>query len=207
MFESDNQLVLTEYVTGQITKRNFEGQARLWPNYKTDYKPLVEFAKENKLSFIATNIPRRYASVVHKSGFEGLDSLSNEAKNYYPPSPIIYDPGLDCYKKMMGMSGISGMGKSKPNPNFPKAQAVKDATMAYFILKNWSEGETFLHYNGSFHSDIYQGIVWYVKQANPDLKIITITSVHQDDIGKLEEEYYNQADYIICIPEDMTTTY
>jgi len=207
MFESDNQLLLTEYVTGQITKKSFERQARLWPNYKTDYKPLVEFAKDNDLEFIATNIPRRYASVVHKGGFEALDSLSDEAKNYYPPLPIMYDPGLDCYKNMMGMGGMSGMGKSKPNPNFPKAQAVKDATMAYFILKNWSEGVTFLHYNGSYHSDNHESIVWYLKQVNPELKILTITSIQQEDIKKLDEEYFDQADFIICIPEDMTTTY
>jgi len=207
MFEADNQLVLSEYVNGRIKSKSFESQARLWPNYKTDYKPLVKFARDNNLDFVATNIPRRYASIVYKSGFEGLDSLSKEAKNFFPPSPIKYDPGLDCYKEMMSMSGMGGMGRGKPNPNFPKAQAIKDATMAFFILKNWSQGQLFLHYNGSYHSDMYQGIVWYLKKEMPELKIITISSVQQKDIEKLEEEYLDQANFIICIPDDMTTTY
>ncbi len=208
MFEADNQLVLTEYVNGQITKRNFEGQARLWPNYKTDYRPLVIFAKDNNLDFIATNIPRRYASVVYKHGFEELDSLSDEAKKYFSPLPIVYDTSLISYKEMMEVEGKGMMQEEcEPDTMLPMAQAVKDATMAYFILNNWSDGQTFLHYNGSYHSDIYEGIVWYVKQENPNLKIITITSVHQADIEKLEEEYLDQADYIICIPDDMTNTY
>ncbi len=207
MFETDNQLIITEYVCGKIKQKSFESQARLWPNYKTDYKPLLEFAKDNQLEFIATNIPRRYASVVNTSGFEGLDSLSNEAKSYYPPLPILYDPEIACYKKMMDMGEMSGMGKSKPDPNFPKAQAIKDATMAYFILRNWSNGKTFLHYNGSYHSDNYEGIVWYLKQEKPDLKIVTITSVQQKDTDKLDEENMGKADYILCIPDDMTTTY
>jgi uncharacterized iron-regulated protein len=29
---------------------------QLWSNYQTDYRPLVDFAKENNLRFIATNI-------------------------------------------------------------------------------------------------------------------------------------------------------
>ena len=47
--------------------------ARLWNNFKTDYKPLVDFAKDNNLKFIATNIPRRFASLVFKGGFEVLE--------------------------------------------------------------------------------------------------------------------------------------
>lgn len=207
MFETDNQLILSEYLSGVIKQRNFESEARLWPNYKTDYKPLVEFAKENNLEFIATNIPRRYASVVHKSGFEGLDSLDSEAKTYFPALPVKYDPELPGYKKMMEMDLGKGMKKGKPNPNLPKAQAIKDATMAYYILKNWCKGEIFLHFNGTYHSDNYEGIVWYLKQENPELKILTISSVQQEDIGLLEEENKGKADFILCIPDDMTTTY
>src|SRR5690554_5028623 len=80
MFETDNQLILDEYLTGLISQRRFEGEARLWNNYKTDYKPLVEFARENSIPFIATNIPRRYASMVASSDFKALDSLTAEAK-------------------------------------------------------------------------------------------------------------------------------
>ena len=78
MFETDNQLILDEYVGGLISQTRFEAEARLWNNYKTDYKPLVEFARKNNLRFVATNVPRRYASLVNSKGFEGLEELSDE---------------------------------------------------------------------------------------------------------------------------------
>ena len=204
MFESDNQLILDEYLSGKIKTKSFEDEARLWSNYKTDYKPLVEFAKENNLPFIATNVPRRYASTVNKKGFEGLDSLSIEAKKYIAPLPVNYDPEVSCYKSMIEMMG--GMG-GHVTANIPKAQAIKDATMAHFILENWHAGETFLHYNGSYHSDDFEGIVWWLKQAKPELNIVTITTVEQDTISALSEENTGAADYILCVPSNMTKTY
>ncbi len=59
MMEADNQNELNYYLKGEIDYKKLDTVARLWPNYKTDYAPLVDFAKDNKLSFIATNIPRR----------------------------------------------------------------------------------------------------------------------------------------------------
>jgi len=85
MFESYNQVILDEYLLGIKDKKSFEEEARLWKNYKTDIAPLVEFAKENKIHFVATNIPRRYASMVFRGGFEALDTLSTETKALIVP--------------------------------------------------------------------------------------------------------------------------
>jgi uncharacterized iron-regulated protein len=90
--------------------------------------------------------------------------------------------------------------------NLPKAQAAKDATMAYFILENWSEGKTFFHFNGTYHSDNFEGIVWHLKQQNPGLKIITIATVQQKELDKLSEENEQLASYILCVPDNMTRT-
>jgi uncharacterized iron-regulated protein len=202
MFESDNQVILDEYISGLISVSNFESNSRLWPNYKTDYKPLVEFAKTNKLKFVATNVPRRYASLVNTKGFEGLDELSAEAKEFLPPLPVKYDAELNCYKSMMEMEGMG----SHVTPNFPKAQAIKDATMAHFILKNWSKGKLLIHYHGSYHSENFESIYWYLKQENPGLKIVTIHTVSQPDISELTDENKGKADFTICVDEDMTKT-
>ncbi|MBN2616235.1 MAG: ChaN family lipoprotein [Bacteroidales bacterium] len=203
MFERDNQLLLNEYLTGKISKKSFDSEARLWPNYKTDYQPLLAFAKEHHLPFIATNIPRRYASVVFKNGFDSLDSLSHEARSYMAPLPIVYDPELKCYKDMLEQ--MKSMGHA--SANLPKAQAIKDATMAYFIAQNAGNGKLFLHFNGAYHSDNYQGIVWYLKKYNPNLKILTITSVEQASVDSLETKSYNKADFVLTVPESMTKTY
>ncbi len=204
MFESDNQLLLTEYLQGFTNDKRFEDAARLWKNYKTDYKPLVVFAKEKKLNFVASNVPRHYAGLVSDKGFDVLNTLSSEAKQWLAPLPISYDSTLSCY---VGMLKMMDMGHGKPNKNLPKAQALKDATMAHFSVKAWSKGKTLIHYNGSYHSENHQGIVWYIQKQIPDAKILTVTTLEQKDISNLEKESENKADFIILVPENMTKTY
>jgi uncharacterized iron-regulated protein len=205
MFEADNQLSIDEYLSSFVTDKRFEDETRLWKNYATDYKPLLLFAKEKGLRMIASNVPRRYAGLVSDKGYEGLDAISADGKKFLVPLPFPYDSTLQCYKDMLTMPG--GHGSTKMNQNFPKAQALKDATMAHFILKNWSKGKLFLHYNGSYHSDKHQGIVWYIMQQSPASKILTISTASQKDISKLEDESKGVADFILVVPEDMTNTY
>ncbi len=202
MFERDNQVILNEYLLGQISEKSFESEARIWPNYKTDYKPLVKFAMDNGLTFVASNVPRRYASLVHKRGLEALDSLSNESKSFLPPLPISYDPEVECYKAMLEMGEMS----DHVNENFPKSQAIKDATMAYYTMQYWEPGKLIIHYNGRYHSDNFEGIIWHIRQEHPNLKILTITNVQQEDINELEEENLNTANYVVCVPSSMTKT-
>lgn len=201
MIEADNQKQLDQYLKGEINQKTFDSTARLWPNHKTDYKPLVDFAKDSHFPFIATNVPRRYAKQVNKQGLESLNNLSAEEKGWIAPLPIAYDPNLPGYVKMMEMMG------DHATPNMPKAQAIKDATMAHFIAKNLKPGTIFVHYNGTFHSDNFDGINWYLKKAKPGIKIVTIGAVSQKDVSKLEKEYLNLADFILVVDEDMTKTY
>jgi len=202
MFERDNQLLIDEYFSGMINQKYFEDECRLWDNYATDYKPILEWAKENELQLIATNVPRRYANSVFKQGIEILETLSPEAQSYIAPLPLEIDLELKGYKEMMEMMG----GHNDQNANFPKAQAIKDATMAWFISQNFTPGHLFIHYNGSFHSDNYEGINWYLHKYRPGLKIITIATVLQEDISSLSAENLDLADFILCIPENMCTT-
>lgn len=64
MFERDNQPQLDRYLSGKLDPKNLKDSVRLWNNYITDYKPLLDFAKTKNLKFIAGNIPRKYASQV-----------------------------------------------------------------------------------------------------------------------------------------------
>ncbi|MGB0916710.1 MAG: ChaN family lipoprotein [Flavobacteriales bacterium] len=201
VMEADNQDILSQYLCGEIDYQGLDSLARLWPNFKTDYKPLVDFARDNKLDFIATNVPRRYARMVFKGGFEALDTLSEEEKSWIAPLPFPYDSELPGYVVMLEMMGGHGGG------NLPKAQAIKDATMAHFILANYSPEKTFIHYNGAYHSNNYEGILWYLKQVRPDYKYATISTVSQADISKLEDENKGLADFIICVDENMTSTH
>jgi uncharacterized iron-regulated protein len=204
MFETDNQILIDEYFADIIKESSFESEVRLWKNYATDYKPLLNFAKQNGLQFVASNIPRRYASMVASGGFESLNKLSPDALKYIAPLPVEYDPELPCYKDMLSMSG-GPMGHA--SENLPKAQAIKDATMAWSILNYWQKGKMTIHYNGSYHSDRYMGIIWYLNKYNPSVKVVTITTVLQDGIDRLDDDNKDQADFVIVIPSSMTRTY
>ena len=201
MFEADNQVPLNDYLSGKIDNKGLDTLARLWKNYKTDYAPLVDFAKTNNLSFIATNIPRRYANLVYRKGFKALDTLSVQEKEWIAPLPMPFDSELPTYKNILKMMGDHG------TPELVESQATKDATMAHFIFNNMKPNHTFIHYNGSYHSDHYEGILWYLKRANSSINYTTITTVSQGNIYTLEEDNKGKADFIICVDSNMTNTY
>ena len=201
MFEADNQVPLNQYLAGEIDAKGLDTLARLWPNYKTDYAPLVNLAKERGWPFIATNIPRRFASKVSQEGWSALDSLSAQEKTWVAPLPIAYDPELPGYVAMIEMMGGHG------GETFPMAQASKDATMAHFILAGFQQDRPFIHYNGAYHSDNFEGILWYLQRQRPDLKYATITTVTQADLSRLDAENIQRADFILVVDEDMTPTY
>ena len=203
MFERDDQLLIDEYYADYISQKSFEDEARIWPNYDTDYKPLVEFAKDKGIPFIATNIPRRYASLVFREGIEALNELSEEAKRYIAPLPIEIDLELPAYADMMNMMG----GHAEGNMKFPQAQAIKDATMAHSIFESLPKKHQFIHYNGSYHTDRYQGIIWYLEQYAPRLSFFSVKTIEQEKLDQLAEEQLGTADYIIVIPGSMTKTY
>jgi uncharacterized iron-regulated protein len=201
MFETDNQAVIDSFLNGLIDEKTFEKNCRLWPNYHTDYKPLFQLAKDSGLVFVASNVPRKYARLVYGKGLVGLDSLPDEEKQWIAPLPILYDSTLNCYADIFKMAGGHG------GQNLPMAQAIKDATMAYFIGKNSSENQTFVHFNGTYHSNNFESIYWYLKKINPNWNIVTIASCEQEGVVRLDVQNKGLANYILAVPESMTKTY
>ena len=206
MFESDEQLVLDEYISGIISEKRLESSLSLWPNYSTDYRPLLRFARENSIPFRGTSVPGRYASMVFSGGFESLKKLDADARKYLPPLPIRYDPALKSYRAM-----AEDLEHNRPESgnaeNLIRAQALKDATMAHFILASLKKGTVFLHINGYYHNIYDEGIIWYVRQKNPGLRITSIATVKQVSIEKLEKRHTGISRFIICTPSTMTETH
>ncbi len=202
-FERDDQLNIEEWLAGKMTDKTFETESKLWNNYMLDYKPLMLYAKKNNIPFIGSNIPRKYASLVSRQGLAALDSLSAEAKKYIAHLPIEVDKTLPGYVGMKDMMHGSGM-----NVDFMvEAQAVKDATMAYSLFDHLDKGKQILHINGSYHSNNYEGILWYLKKHNPNTRMLTINTVEQENIHTLEEKTKGTADFIIVLPSDSPKSY
>src|SRR5690606_2049928 len=149
----------------------------------------------------ATNVPRYLASTVYRGGWEALDTLSEKEKGYLPTLPVPYNAELPGYKAMLDMGGAHA------SETMPMAQAIKDATMAWNIIQNLPGDGVFLHFNGAYHSNNYEGIYWYIHQYAPETTISTISTVRQTDLSKLEEENRGVADFILVVDEEMTRTY
>jgi len=206
MFEQDQQELLSQYLLGNLTAKQFKDTMRLWPNYETDYAPIIDFAKTNKLFCVASNVQRKYASLLFKKGRKALDTLSLTIKSQMAPIDFIVDTALSQYKEVYTMGGHMGVNMGM---NMVESQAFKDATMAQFIMANpgRKEGSVHLHFNGAFHSDFHQGILWYVQQKQVNIRVLTISTVTQEDVRKLDKEHLGRADFIICVPESMTRTH
>lgn len=206
MFERDNQKSLNSYLAGEIEAKDLKDSVRLWKNYQTDYRPLIDFAKDKKLNFIATNVPRKYASQTSKQGIKSLEELPESEKKFIAKLPIEVTLETPGYKEMKSLMGDHV--EELKLMNFISAQAIKDATMAESILVNLSAGKTFIHYNGDYHSKQYGGIYWYLKKRNPNLKIAVI-SVFESEKPELNlpEKDFIPTEFNLIIPSDMTKTY
>jgi uncharacterized iron-regulated protein len=186
MFERDVQTILDEYVTGLISEQHFLLSSRPWGNYKTDYRPLVELAKEKKLDVIAANAPRRYVNMVSRNGRDSLNGLSKEARNWLAPLP--YGEPSDTYAKkfkaLMGTTPEAQMGIDK----ILASQALWDATMsnsvANYLKRN--KGSLVIHLNGGFHTESHLGTVEHLLKYRPKTKVLVITIRSEDDFDSFD---------------------
>ena len=180
MFEADNQGRLDAYLTGALDKESFLAQSRPWPNYREDYAPLVEFAKEHGLKVLAANVPRFLAAHVAKNGStEGIEAKYREflpARTYAPD---------DAYKeKFYRQLSAPGMPMRVPPQRLAAvyaAQCLKDDKMAESMaaFARLNPEAKILHINGSFHSDGHLGTAGKLKALAPQAKIAVITPVEK----------------------------
>jgi uncharacterized iron-regulated protein len=204
MFERDVQGSLDAYLAGSLTEAQFLATSRPWPNYPTDYRPMVEFARAKQWPVIAGNIPRRYASQVARRGLAAIDSLPAAERGFVAER-------LDCprdayWERFRGVMGdMSGHG----TPMTPEqaatmvwrtyeAQCVKDETMGESIAAAHAKGAMVIHANGAFHSDFRLGTVDRAKRRSPKAKVAVVSFIPVADLdtanGKPQRKI---GDYIV----------
>jgi len=205
MFEQHQKLALMEYMQGVSDYKTFKKDTKLWPNFKTDYKPLVDVAKENNVAFVATNVPRILARSVSKIGLDSFyTTLNDSIRELLPNLPIPLDYKAPGYKELIESNFGADHGVN--TKLMVQAQALKDATMAFYILKNLKQGQVFLHFNGDFHSKDGGGIVWYLNNYDKKKKVLVISSVESGNLN-FKAEWKNQGDFLLVVPENMTKSY
>lgn len=151
MFERDAQGNLDAYLHGTIDEATFLAKSRPWPNYVSDYRPLVELAKKESWPIIAANVPRPIANVVSRAGLAALDTLARDVRAQQVAAMVSCPD--DKYAKLFrswfnGEMNAAGHGVPVAGPNisadsakmlavnaaateqrYYEAQCVKDETM------------------------------------------------------------------------------
>lgn len=205
MFESDNQQSLSAYLQGKMDEEAMRQQVRLWTNYDTDYRPLLQFAKENKLPVIAANIPRWIANKVSRYGLSYLDSLQTTDRAWAAKQPVVLSDGYkDRFMETMAEMAHSPMGK-RPGmlDNIYAAQCLKDDTMAERIasfLTAYPQTKL-LHFNGDFHSKEHLGTVQKLQRLLPKQKIAVITPavVDSGQVLRYDPSWKSWGDFVIVM--------
>jgi uncharacterized iron-regulated protein len=186
MFERDVQTVLDEYLRGLVVERHFLSSARPWNNYQTDYRPLVEFAREKNLTVIAANAPARYVNRVSRLGPDSLKDLSAAAKAWLAPLP--FAPASNAYaakfRELMSDPQMTGVaqGQSSPHGNsyLLDAQNLRDATMAHAITQylQRQRDALVLHAGGNFHSESRLGLPEQLQHYRPKIRTLVINIIN-----------------------------
>jgi uncharacterized iron-regulated protein len=209
MFERDTQQALDNYLAGKISEQEFLKVARPWPNYATDYRPLVELAKARGWRVVAGNVPRKYASQVGRGGLSVIDKLPEDERALIAAE--VKAPNDDYYKKfaetMSAHPGAAGEKKNEAEERammerFYQAQCVKDDTMAESIAKsffNASEPKPLVvHFNGAFHSDYRLGTAARTRQRLPKARVQVVSVVPLEQLDSIKtDEYRKRGDYVV----------
>lgn len=198
MFERDAQIVLDEYLKDLITEKKFLDDSRPWNNYKTDYRPLVEYAKQNHLPVIAANAPRRYVNMVSRNGREALNGLSPAAKAWLAPLP--YNQASPAYAaKFNALMG----GRSEASNGLNKildSQTLWDTTMSFSISEYLKKAKAPLvvHLNGAFHTEKRLGTAEQLLKFRPKAKTLVVTMRYEDDFQTFDKtKHENLGDFVI----------
>jgi uncharacterized iron-regulated protein len=210
MFERDVQPQLDRYLAGQLPEKEFLATARPWPRYATDYRPMVEFARLWKWPVVASNIPRKYASLVARGGLTALDTLSPANRAFAAKQfSCERDEYWDRFAKTMGDMSGHGPEAAKQSPEEKAAalekiyqsQCSKDETMGESIAAAYNAAPPralVVHVNGSFHSDYRLGTAERARRALKGKRVVVVNFAPVADLDSANADDLRRiGDYVV----------
>jgi uncharacterized iron-regulated protein len=207
MFERDAQAALDAYLADKTSEEEFLKTSRPWARYATDYRPLVELARDLDWPVVASNVPRRHASAVAKNGRSALDELSAGDRDAVARDlQCPHDAYFDRFAATMTSHPTPGSEKLTPDERratterYYLSQCVKDETMAEAIVAALGNAKgPVVHVNGSFHSDFGQGTAERVRRRLEGRRIAVLAILPVKDIDQAapSAEDLRRADYLV----------
>ena len=199
-FERDVQPLLDDYLAGRVSEQVFLAGTRPWPRYQSDYRPLIEFSKQAGVPVIAANAPRRFITMVTRTGRTSLDTLDQQARQYLAPlpyakaSPAYRDKWIATISEVMQQEGMkcgvpvehadAPPGSHQNMTNQLDSQVLWDATMAHSIarfLENRPQALV-LHMVGGFHVERGTGIPEQLQAYAPGTRMMIVSLRPVDDV-------------------------
>ncbi len=170
-FSRADQATLDAYLAGRIGETALIREGHAWPNYQSDYRPLVEFAKTHRLPVIAANAPKPLVSCVDQEGPEWLDKLPANRRSQLARELTL---GNDTYRQKFMASMHHGDADS--NARRFAAQTSWDDTMAESMVDYLAShpGRQIMHIAGNFHVEGGLGLASRIASRNPALKVALI---------------------------------
>ncbi|MBI5098076.1 MAG: ChaN family lipoprotein [Nitrospirae bacterium] len=131
MFQRPFQETLDSFISGKMDETDFLKMSEYFKRWGFDYhlyKPILDYARSEKIPVVALNLKRE---IIEKVSREGLDSLSIEEKNEIPPDMDLSD---NNYRERL--KKIFDQHKNSEGKNFDffyQAQLLWDETMSQSI--------------------------------------------------------------------------
>jgi uncharacterized iron-regulated protein len=186
MFERDAQEPLDHFSMGHIVEDDFLQASRPWPRYKTDYKPLVDFAIDRNWPIVASNAPQPIVTDVSKGGLEILSTKSADDRKLVA-ADLQCPTDDDYHARFMAAMGDHPVGDGQAMDRIYLAQCVRDETMGESIAKAWQVGAIggkplLVHVNGAFHSDFHEGTAARAERRLTGKKILVVSLLPVADV-------------------------
>jgi uncharacterized iron-regulated protein len=132
MFDRDKQPILDEYVAATIDEAEFLRRVAWSESWGIDfehYRPLLAFARQNRIPVIALNAPK---TLTRKVAEHGLEGLSEEERAALPE--LVLDDARHRAMIEGALSGHGPMGAARLE-RFYAAQVIWDETMAESVAR------------------------------------------------------------------------
>ena len=201
MFERDVQPALDAYLAGRSTETQLSAATRPWPNYATDYRPLVETAKGAGWPVLATNAPRHYAAAISAGGIGALSIVDPANRGLLAAE--VHCPRDEYYRRFVEALQGHPAGDAGADPGreavlvrYYEAQCLKDETMAESLARARREGALVVHFNGAFHTDRSLGIVPRLQRRVPGARIAVLSAIPVRDPRRITDRE-RVADFVV----------
>lgn len=203
MFERDVQPDLDGYLSGSVPEADFLARSRPWKNYGTDYRPLVEYAREHGLAALATNVPRPLAAQVAREGLQALESLPPHTRQLF--ARRVLAPLDAYYDRFSDRAAAHPHGDPGAVRKYYESQCLKDDTMAESLadhLESVAPAKPLvLHFNGAFHTDYGLGAAARTRSRLPGARVAVVSLVPVPDLQAVDPtEHAGKGEFLLFYP-------